>query len=150
MFKTKWAMKFSSFNVYFILRHGPALKDKQYLPTSAFDNFLTSYEYQHQNRKNQPQSLPMQLQGNSLSSTRWTDLCKLEEWSWVLLEVLDVKHGLRVWQVRVLDSESRVNSIPGPEVRDAARDRHLNRTQKKQVLQDIISLKPLFLVKHLH
>ena len=44
--------------------------------------------------------------------------CKLEEWSRIFPKVVNVKHGLRVWQIRKVLSKSSVYPVLGSEVRD--------------------------------
>lgn len=59
--------------------------------------------------------------------------CKLEEGTWVSAEVMDVKHGLWVWQVREVHRKSGIYPITAPEIRYATRDRHLKQTLQLQL-----------------
>lgn len=65
---------------------------------------------------------------------RWSELsrvyfpCKLEEGTWISPEIMNVKHGLGVRQVREVHCKSGIYSITAPKVRYATRDRHLKQT----------------------
>ena len=51
--------------------------------------------------------------------------CKLEEGTRVSPKIVNVKHGLGVWQVREVYRKSGIYPITAPEVRYATRYRHL-------------------------
>ena len=54
-------------------------------------------------------------------------LGKVEEWPWVVLEVVDVKHCLGIRQVRILNSKSCIHTIGWPKIRYSTWNRNLSK-----------------------
>jgi len=65
--------------------------------------------------------------------TRVDLTCKLEEWSGIFPKVVNVKHGLRVWQIREVLSKSCVDAVLGSEVRNTTGDRDPSSCQDDDV-----------------
>lgn len=68
-----------------------------------------------------------------------TNLGKLEEWPWVPSKIFNVKHRLRVWKIWEIYSKTCINSIPRSKVRNATRNRHLQK-KRKRIISTQLSL----------